>query len=282
MSFPVFSILKEFKDAVINHNSYNAKIDELTAELTAIQAAIAGQNLTATNTNNISVSGGGASLWQGSLLASETAIIADGLEFAQISSYIVKSGSGAYGFGEGGVGLNQSFQIDNVGIGMNSSGQLWVTAPGSNSFEVTVAFTSVPLIGGGIVGPRGATGSTGQTGEPGADGDPVETAWTSLYLGTGWTNLNTGIYGAAGYRKFGTNVQLRGVVTCANWTTNPLIFTLPDDGFRPPYKLFHDIFIGSGATTARLDINTSGNGSIYSITENDQWVSLAPVFFSTI
>jgi hypothetical protein len=271
----------------------------LETQVATVNDTIAALSLSNTTENTVNVSGGGATLWQGSLAASESATIANGLEFAQINSFIVKSGSGVYGFSSGGIGPGQSFNVDNVVIEITVGGDLVVTAPASNSFDVTVAFTSVPLMAGGIVGPIGATGGDGATpyiqagnwwidgvdtgiaatGPAGEDGITI-TAWTSLSFSANWSTYSgAGSWGACQYRLFDDIVQLRGLADCsAAWAGNETIATLPV-GYRPANtKILRTLCHNN--QSCRIDVyNTGGVRFWPQGASTTGWVSLDGLSF---
>ena len=117
-------------------------------------------------------------------------------------------------------------------------------------------------------------------------------AWTPLPLATNWSNYSTPGYIAAGYRKIGDIVYLRGLIKSTAATVPTLIATLPV-GYRPTALIvFHGWVSWNGAAgRGVMRINANGDGTLTTGVGLDQptygpaptvWdhLSLDNVFFS--
>lgn len=83
--------------------------------------------------------------------------------------------------------------------------------------------------------------------------DARKGAWVAPILNAPWTNFGD-VFAAAGYRKDGNRVQLRGVVKGGAGGT--VVFVLPA-ALRPSAQLIMTTLSDAGAPT-RIDIRTSG------------------------
>lgn len=230
----------------------------LETQVASVNDTLSNLNISTTSQNEISVGGGGATLWQGSLSASESITIANNLNFVRISSTIVKSGSSVYGYGDGGIARGQNFQIDSVAFSLASNGDFTITAPGTNSFDVWVSFISDPLMAGGIVGPRGATGETGGIGPAGADGEAWG-GWSNITLNS---NVELKFSGPARYRvspQSGFVQASIGPVT--SWSGTVTLATLPAEA-RPSSYIRSSVTVGGGGTATPYLITLAQSGDL--------------------
>lgn len=101
-------------------------------------------------------------------------------------------------------------------------------------------------------------------------------AWNALNYGAGWGDFDVINWQIGGYRKFGDQVQLRGLVgrTSGVGTT---IAVLPV-GYRPTNQILFSTISDGGVT--RIDINTAGDVGL--ITGGTSWVSLNLPPFSVV
>lgn len=83
--------------------------------------------------------------------------------------------------------------------------------------------------------------------------DARKGAWVAPTLNAPWTNFGD-VFAAAGYRKDGIRVQLRGVVKGGAGGT--VVFVLPA-AFRPSAQLIMTTLSDAGAPT-RIDVRPSG------------------------
>lgn len=106
-------------------------------------------------------------------------------------------------------------------------------------------------------------------------------SWHTIGYGSEWASYGSG-WGPASYKKFGDIVYMAGLVFRESGT-GTLICTLPV-GYRPTTnKLFATILSnGSTEVAARISIDTSGNVTCITTATTISYVSLDPVFFSTL
>lgn len=83
--------------------------------------------------------------------------------------------------------------------------------------------------------------------------DARKGAWVAPTLNAPWTNFGD-VFAAAGYRKDGNRVQLRGVVKGGAGGT--VVFILPA-AFRPSAQLIMTTLSDAGAPT-RIDVRSNG------------------------
>ena len=83
--------------------------------------------------------------------------------------------------------------------------------------------------------------------------DARKGTWVAPTLNAPWTNFGD-VFAAAGYRKDGNRVQLRGVVKGGAGGT--ALFVLPT-GFRPSAQLIMTTLSDAGAPT-RIDVRANG------------------------
>jgi hypothetical protein len=252
-------------------------LSNIDVSIQNVQNELSALNLSAGEIS-ISSGGGGSTIWQGEIDADETAVVADSLDFVRVTSVMVKSDSDVWGYGEGGVAVGQSFQVDSVSIDLTLGGEFRVTAPSSSGFLVVLSFVSYPLLSSGIVGPRGAAGATGATGAAGMDGEMAKTEWAGLTFSANWSNLDGARTGQ--YRSFDDVVQLRGLVDGTGWSTSATIAYLPS-GYRPSREMIFGL-INEGQEILQARITSAGQLFVlrqsYNLTAG--WVSLDGINFS--
>lgn len=99
-------------------------------------------------------------------------------------------------------------------------------------------------------------------------------------FGSGWSNsagLGAQPQAPAGYRKFGTDIELRGTV--GGTGASPIIFILPS-GFRPAVQV--TIPVSGTEAYANVKINPNGQVLFSAPNSNATMVSLHGVRFSTL
>lgn len=100
-------------------------------------------------------------------------------------------------------------------------------------------------------------------------------AWTApTFTGT-WVNYNTATHVAAGYRRIGDRIELRGFIMSG--TSGTSAFTLPS-GFRPA-RIHHYPTIanaGIGYVEVRAD------GTVVPTAGSTAWLSLSGISFSVL
>lgn len=119
------------------------------------------------------------------------------------------------------------------------------------------------------------TGNTFVTGRFDVSG-VLGSDWSNVAFSSGWSNYGNG-YHSCQYRRFGDRISLRGLAYSSS--TNTIVTTLPS-GYRPSARRLFWVWSyvpGSGLTSRRIDILTTGeiqtvdwtpnNGSLFSFDE---------------
>lgn len=93
--------------------------------------------------------------------------------------------------------------------------------------------------------------------------DASDSGWVAPSLLNSWANFG-GSYSAAGYRKVGSRVFLRGLLTGGTKTDGTSLFVLPS-GFVPFGIERFATSVNVASSTARIVVDTSGNVTIFGI-----------------
>lgn len=271
MTFPIVSTIQT------GLNNIKTALDTLTS----IQASIDGLSLASTSTVTIGI---GGTTWSGTVPNGDAVTIYDAEPLtAIIGTYLWRGKtSGDIEMGQFEI-VGPPFNITRGGvpyIDLQLSSEftaLMIESAFSEDVDLTLSFSSIPLVSSGVIGPTGPTGPTGATGATGAAGENWG-AWTNLTFGSGWSNYDSQ-YNSAQYRlsTASSSVQLRGILT-ATVTSNYVIATLPANARPLKHYLVN---CPCNDAYCQITIRTGGNIQYMNPVSGSTWISLDNITFST-
>lgn len=159
-------------------------------------------------------------------------------------------------------------------IGTTPQAEIWVdtttVAPNFSAGQIT--FTPVGTIA--------ATDVQTAIAEVAAEAVQANVPWIAPTLLNSWVNFDTSLYSAAGYRKVGDLVELRGLVKSG--TIGLAVFNLPV-GYRPTRSHHLPVAANDAYGTCRVNGSSGGApGDVVASAGSVSWFSLDNIRFSTL